>query len=62
MSSREPSASPAMCWEASFDAGAFLTVGRDNDDDYIALTPFEDGLYPLGTGIVPGTMVFDGHL
>lgn len=40
-----------------FDAGAFLTVGRDNDDDYIALTPFEDGLYPLGTGIFPGTMV-----
>ena len=40
-----------------FDAGAFLTVGRDNDDDYIALTPFEDGMYPLNTGITPGTMV-----
>lgn len=40
-----------------FDAGAFLTVGRDNDDDYIALTPFEDGIYPLNTGITPGTMV-----
>lgn len=40
-----------------FDAGAFLTVGRDNDDDYIALTPFEDGVYPLSTGIVPGTLV-----
>lgn len=40
-----------------FDAGAFLTVGRDNDDDYILLTPFEDGLYPLSTGVVPGTLV-----
>ena len=40
-----------------FDAGAFLTVGRDNDDDYIALTPFEDGMYPLNTVITPGTMV-----
>ena len=40
-----------------FDAGAFLTVGRDNDDDYIALTPFEDGKYPLSTGIIPGAMV-----
>lgn len=39
-----------------FDAGAFLTVGRDRDDDYIILTPFQDGVYPLGTGIVPGTM------
>ena len=57
MSSREPSASPAMWLGSFFDAGAFLTVGRDNDDDYIALTPFDDGLYPLGTGIVPGTMV-----
>lgn len=40
-----------------FDAGAFLTVGRDNDDDYIALTPFEDGKYPLNTGVTPGTLV-----
>lgn len=39
-----------------FDAGAFLTVGRDNDDDYMALTPFEDGLYPLNTGITPGAL------
>lgn len=39
-----------------FDAGAFLTVGRDNDDDYILLTPFEDGLYPLTTGVTPGTL------
>lgn len=39
-----------------FDAGAFLTVGRDNDDDYIILTPFQDGTYPLGTGITPGTL------
>lgn len=40
-----------------FDAGAFLTVGRDNDDDYIALTPFTKGTYPLGTAITPGTLV-----
>ncbi len=40
-----------------FDAGAFLTVGRDNDDDYIALTPFQKGTYPLNTGITPGTLV-----
>lgn len=40
-----------------FDAGAFLTVGRDNDDDYIALKPFEEGTYPLRSGITPGTMV-----
>lgn len=39
-----------------FDAGAFLTVGRDKDEDYIALTPFEDGLYPLSTGITAGTL------
>ncbi|MCI8542972.1 type 2 periplasmic-binding domain-containing protein [Acetatifactor aquisgranensis] len=39
-----------------FDAGAFLTVGRDNDDDYIALTPFQKGSYPLNTGITPGTL------
>lgn len=38
-----------------FDAGAFLTVGRDNDDDYIALTPFHDTL-PLNTAISPKTM------
>ena len=41
---------------AFFDAGAFLTVGRDNDDDYIILTPFQEGTYPLGTGVTPGTM------
>lgn len=23
-----------------FDAGVFLTVGRDHDEDYIALTPW----------------------
>ena len=40
-----------------FDAGAFLTVGRDNDDDYIALTPFYEGTYPLSVGITPGTLV-----
>lgn len=40
-----------------FDAGAFLTVGRDNDDSYIALTPFTEGTYPLRTGVIPGTFV-----
>lgn len=40
-----------------FDAGAFLTVGRDNDDDYIALKPFTEGTYPLNTAITPGTVV-----
>ena len=40
-----------------FDAGAFLTVGRDNDDDYIALPVFDREKYPLNTGITPGTMV-----
>lgn len=40
-----------------FDAGAFLTVGRDNDDDYIALTPFKHDTYPLKAGITPGTLV-----
>lgn len=42
---------------AFFDAGAFLTVGRDNDDDYIILTPFENGIYPTNTGISEGTLV-----
>lgn len=41
---------------AFFDAGAFLTVGRDNDDDYMVLTPFQEGTFPLGSGVVPGTM------
>jgi ABC transporter, substrate-binding protein, family 1 len=41
---------------AFFDAGAFLTVGRDNDDDYIALTPFTKGTYPVTSGIIPGTL------
>lgn len=41
---------------AFFDAGAFLTVGRDNDDDYIALTPFTEGTYPVSSGITVGTL------
>lgn len=44
-----------------FDAGAFLTVGRDNDDDYIALKPFEEGTYPLNTGVTPGTLVITDY-
>ncbi|MHA9736852.1 type 2 periplasmic-binding domain-containing protein [Robinsoniella peoriensis] len=39
-----------------FDAGAFLTVGRDNDDDYAILTPFEVGIYPISSGITAGTL------
>lgn len=39
-----------------FDIGAFLTVGRDNDDDYIALSPFEEGIYPVSSGITGGTL------
>lgn len=39
-----------------FDAGAFLTVGRDNDDDYVALKPFTEGTYPLNTAVTPGTL------
>ena len=36
--------------------GAFLTVGRDNDDDYIVMTPFYEDTYPIITGIKVGTM------
>lgn len=36
-----------------FDAGAFLTVGRDRDEDYIALTPWDDCLQ-LSPGISKG--------
>lgn len=38
-----------------FDAGAFLTVGRDNDEAYMALTPWDDCLQ-VGTGINANTM------
>lgn len=41
---------------AFFDAGAFLTVGRDNDDDYMILTPFQEGTFPLSTAVGPGAM------
>lgn len=39
-----------------FEYGAFNSVGRDNDDDYITLKPFQDGTYPLNTGIFSGGM------
>lgn len=29
------------------DTGGFQTVGRDNDTDYIILTPFKEGVYPV---------------
>lgn len=38
-----------------FDAGAFLTVGRDNDEAYMALTPWDNCLQ-VGTGINANTM------
>ncbi len=38
-----------------FDAGAFLTVGRDHDEDYIALTPWDDCLQ-LSSGITANTL------
>ncbi len=34
--------------------GAFQGVGRDNDDDYIALTPFGEGTYSNSTGVKQG--------
>ena len=40
-----------------FDAGAFLTVGRERDQDYQALTPFKDGTYPLSSGFNPGALI-----
>ena len=39
------------------DAASFLTVGRDNDDDYIMLTPFTEGTFPLADKYTPGAMV-----
>jgi putative aldouronate transport system substrate-binding protein len=36
------------------DDGAFVTVGRDNGNDYIILTPFQEGTYPNDPGINPG--------
>ena len=38
-----------------FDAGAFLTVGRERDDDFTILTPFEEGALPVNPGISGGT-------
>lgn len=37
-----------------FEAASYLVVGRDNDDDYIALTPFYDTL-PLSNAVSPNT-------
>lgn len=38
-----------------FDAGAFLTVGRERDDDFRILTPFEEGTLPVESGVFGGT-------
>lgn len=40
---------------AFFEAGAFLTVGRERDRDFIILTPFEKGTYPKTKTIYGGT-------
>lgn len=37
-------------------AGIFLTVGRDRDEDYKMLTPFEKGKYSIGNGISTGVL------
>ena len=29
------------------DTGGFQTIGRDNDTDYVILTPFQEGTYPV---------------
>lgn len=38
-----------------FNAGAFLTVGRDRDDDFRILTPFEEDVFPVSSGVIGGT-------
>ena len=38
------------------DTASFLTVGRDNDDDYIMLTPFTEGTYPLTSKYTTGAL------
>ena len=38
-----------------FDAGAFLTVGRDRDAGFPAVMPFEEGIFPTSTGCSIGT-------
>ncbi len=38
-----------------FEAAAFLTVGRDRDDDFIMLPPFENEAFPVSSGVTGGT-------
>lgn len=40
-----------------FREGAFLVVGRDNDDDYIALTPFQEGTYSINNPVQEGGLM-----
>lgn len=40
---------------AFYDAGAFLTVGRERDKEYKILTPFEEGVLPVNSGVNTGT-------
>lgn len=41
----------SFMWKAAFQG-----VGRDNDDDYIALTPFGQGTYSISTGVKQGAL------
>lgn len=38
------------------DAGGFQTVGRDNDTDYVILTPFQSGTYPVQDPYSPNAL------
>ena len=38
-----------------FEAAAFLTIGRDKDENFNFLTPFEEGAFPTNSGITNGT-------
>lgn len=42
-------------------AASFLVVGRDNDDDYIVLKPFQAGTYPLVDRWTLGSMIITDH-
>lgn len=37
----------ADLYGAFFDNASFQVVGRENDDDYIILTPFQEGTFPI---------------
>lgn len=39
------------------DEASFTTVGRDNDEDYVMLTPFSEGTFPLNAKYNTGGLV-----